>query len=86
MSPVEVRGTWRHLFVKIVLKVTGLEATIACQYEQLWDKFKAKIDGEVHRLQGLLDKKLTMEDWRLLIIDAMNTLNEMNQVKMLCKV
>ena len=34
-NKVRVRETWRHLFYKILLKVTKPESTMACQDEQL---------------------------------------------------
>ena len=49
VRPVKVGETWRHIFAKIVLKTTGLEATMPCQDKQLCAGIKAGIGGEVHR-------------------------------------
>ena len=46
-----VGETWRHLFSKCVLKVTGYEATYACKDEHICTGLKAVIDGAVHRVQ-----------------------------------
>ena len=40
--PVGVRETWRQFFSKIVQKVTGPESTMACQYDQLCTRIKAR--------------------------------------------
>ena len=49
VRPVGVRETWRHIFARIVLKTTGLEATMSFQDKQLCAGIKAGIGGEVHR-------------------------------------
>ena len=48
IRPVGVGEMWRRRFSKILLKVTGLEATMACQYYQLCSGLKAVIDGAIH--------------------------------------
>ena len=68
--PVGVRETWRRLFGKIVLKLTGPEATMVCNYYQMCDGLNAGIDGTVHGIQYIWDEKLTTEDWGFLIVDA----------------
>ena len=50
---VGVGGKWRRLFAKIVLKVTGPEATMAYQYDQMCAGLKAEIDGAIHGVQAL---------------------------------
>ena len=35
VHPVDVGETWRQLFAKCVMKVTGTEATHACKYDNL---------------------------------------------------
>ena len=80
---VGVRETWRRLFTNIVLKVTRLEATMACQDDQLCDGLKAGINGVVHGVQTIWDEYLTTEDWGFLLVDAKNTFNEINRVGML---
>ena len=57
VRPVSVGEMWRGLFSKIVLKVTGIEATLACQDDQVYDGLKAGIDGSIHRVQALWEKK-----------------------------
>ena len=53
---VEVGETWRHIFAKIVLKITGPESTMACQDKQLCAGLKAGIDGAVHGVKPIWDK------------------------------
>ena len=43
VCPVVVVETWRYLYSNIVLNVTGSEATMACQDEQLCDGLKLEI-------------------------------------------
>ena len=62
----------------IVLKVTVPESTMACQYDQLCAGLKAGIDGATHGVQALWDKKSTMEEWGVLLVDANNAFNEIN--------
>ena len=38
---------WRRLFAKIILKVTGPEATMLCQDDELCAGLKAGIDGAI---------------------------------------
>ena len=83
VHPVGVGKKWRHLSAKIVLKVTGLEATMACQYDQLCAGLKAVIDGKINRVQYLWDKNSYTEEWALFLLDANNLFNDINQVIML---
>ena len=46
----------RRIFVKIVLKVTGPEANITCQDDQLCAGLKDVIDGAIHRVQALWEE------------------------------
>ena len=53
---VRHEGIWetlRRIFAKIVLKVTIPESTMACQYDQLCARLKARIDGAIHGIQDL---------------------------------
>ena len=84
--PVFVGETWRRLFAKCVLRVTGPEATSACQDDQLCAGLNAGIDGTVHGFQAILDTKLTTEDWQFLLEDAKNTFKDINLIGMLSTV
>ena len=53
---------WRHIFSKIVLKVTGPEATMAFQDDYLCVGLKAGIGDAIHGVQALWDEKLTTEN------------------------
>ena len=59
VPPVGIGETWRQLFAKCVMRVTGPEATRTCQYEQICDRLKSGIDGTVHRSQSIWDTKST---------------------------
>ena len=83
VRPVGVGETWQSLFSKIVLKVTGPEATMACRDDQLCAGLKVGIDGTIHRIQSLWDKNLSMEEWSFLLVDAKNMFNKINRVGML---
>ena len=56
VRPVGVGETWRRLIEKIVLTVTGPEATMAFQDDQICDGTKAGIDGAIHRVIALWDE------------------------------
>ena len=83
IQPVGVGETWQSLFDKIVLKITGPESTIACQYDQLCAVIKAGINGAIHGVQAIWDKILTTENGGLLLVDAKDVFNEINRVIML---
>ena len=53
VRPVGVGETWWSLFSKIVLKFTGPEATMACQYDQFCAGLEAVIDGAIHGVRSL---------------------------------
>ena len=78
VHPVGVGEMWRHLFVKILLKVTGSEATMECQYDQLCAGLKAGIDGAIHGVQALWDENLSTEEWVFYFLDAKNVFNEID--------
>ena len=80
---VGVGESWWRLFAKIVLKVAGTEATMACWDEQLCAGLKVRIDGAIHRVQALWDENSTTEDWGFLLVDTKNAFNKINQVEML---
>ena len=46
---------WRSIFVKILLKVAGPEATMECQDDPLCAGLKAGINGAIHGVQDLWD-------------------------------
>ena len=52
VRPVAVGETRRRLFAKIVLKVTGPEATMTCQDEHICAGLKAGIDSAIHMLRN----------------------------------
>ena len=67
---IVVGETWRLLFVKCVLRVTGPESTKVCQDEHICARLKAGIDGAIHGVQFIWDNKLTTEDWGFVIVDT----------------
>ena len=63
IRPVGVGEMRRRLFANILLKVTGPEATMVCQDNQLCAGLKAVIDGAIHRVQALWGGDSSMEEW-----------------------
>ena len=59
MHPVGVRETLRRILSKIVIKVKGTEATMACQDEQMCAGLKAGIGGIAYGVQAIWDKNST---------------------------
>ena len=53
---------WRRLFAKIVVKVTGPEAIMACQDDQLCARLKAGIDGAINGVQSLWYENSSTEE------------------------
>ena len=66
-----------------MLKVTGSEATMACQSDQFCAGLKAVIDGAVHRVQAIWDENSITEGWEFLLVDAKKAFNEINRVRIL---
>ena len=82
---VEIGKTWRSIFAKCVLRVTGPEDTHVCQYGELCAGLMAVISWVVHRIQDIWDVKLSTEDWGLILIDAKNACNEIYLIGTLWK-
>ena len=83
MRLVGVGETWRRIFAKCVLKVTGTRSTNTCQDDHICDGSKAGIDGAVHGIQYILDANLYTENWDFLLVYAKNAFNETNRIGML---
>ena len=83
VRPVGVGETWRRLFANILLKVTGSEATMACQDDHMRAGLKAGINGAIHGVQALWDENSTTENWGSLLVDANNVFDEIHRVGML---
>ena len=81
--PVGGGETWRNSFANIILKVTGPEATMACQDDQLCARIKAVIDGAIHGVQDLWDKYLSTEERGILLVDAKSVFNEINRIRII---
>ena len=83
IRPVGVVEMRRHIFANIVFKVTGPEATVECQDDQLCVGLRVEINGTIHGVQAVWYKNSTTEEWGFLLIDANITFNEFNLVVML---
>ena len=77
---VGVGETWRHIFSKIVRKVTGPEATMACQDDLLCAVLKVVIDSTIHGVKDIWDKNPSTEEWVFLLLDTKNAFNKINRV------
>ena len=71
------------VLANIVLKVTGPEATMLCQNDQLRAGLKVRIDGAIHGVQALWDKNWSTEEWFFFLIDTNIAFNEINRVGVL---
>ena len=78
VCPVGLGEMWRRLFTKCVLRVTGPEATSACNHDQIFDGLKMVIDGGVHGVQAIWDTNLATEYWVLILVDANIAFNNIN--------
>ena len=69
IRPVGIRETWRWIFDKCVLRVTGPESTNTCKYEHICYGLKAWIDGAIHGVQDMWDDNPSMGNWGFLLVD-----------------
>ena len=79
---VDVGETWRCLFTKCVLRVTGPKDTNGCQDDQLCVGLKAGIDGVVYGVQYIWGANSSIEDWVLLMVDAKKAFSEIDLIGM----
>ena len=86
IRPIGIGETWRRLFAKTVILVTGDDTTEACGSEQLCAGLKAGIEGGVHAASAFWDENAKKEDTGFLLIDAKNAFNEMNRDLMLWRI
>ena len=56
------------------------KSTSAGQYNHSCAGLKARIDGAVHGVQYIWDKKLATEDWVFIPVDAKQYFNGVNQI------
>ena len=78
-----IEETWRQLFSKCVLEVTGPESTHACKDNQICRVLKDGIYGALQGVQYIWDATSTKGNWEFLLIDAKNAFNEINQIGIL---
>ena len=78
-----VGETWRRLFSKCVLQVTGQEANVACGTDQLEVGVEAFIEGGIHDMRLLWEHHYQEEDWWFPCVGAQDKFNEENQTEML---
>ena len=69
VRPVGVGETWRRIFAKCVLKVTGPEATNEYQDDQLCAILKAVIGVAAHGVQSIWDANSSTENWGFLLVN-----------------
>ena len=62
MRIVGVGEMWQSLFAKIVMRVTGTEATMVYQDAQLCAGLKTGVHGAVHLVQAIWKENPTMND------------------------
>ena len=83
VQPFGIGKTWRHLFAKCVLKITGPESTTVCQGDHICAVLKAGIDGAVHRVQDIWDDNFSTDNWVFLIVGTEKDFNEIKKIGML---
>jgi hypothetical protein len=71
---IGVGETWRRLFTKIVLRLSGTEAKEACGID---------LEGGIHEINQLWKKHEGAEDWGFLLVDVKNTSNELRRICLL---
>ena len=85
VRPVGIGDMFRRFLCKVLLKITGKEATRACKTDQLCGGLEAGMEGAMHHMRSLWDTHENDEnDWGVLLIDARNAFNEGNRKMMAC--
>ena len=82
---VGVLETWRRIFAKCVMRITGLESTSTCQDDNLCAGLTSGIYGTVLRVQTIWDTKSATWYWVFLIVHFEKAFNEINQIGILWK-
>ena len=86
VRPIGVGEIWRRLLAKVVLRVTGKEATDACGSDQLCAGVEGGIEAGVRAASRIIRDYGDDDDWGYLTIDARNAFNEVNRLQMLWSV
>ena len=77
---VDVGDMFHRFSCKVLLKITGKEATRACKTDQLCGGLEAGMEGTMHCMRSLWDVHENDEDdWGVFLIDARNAFNEGNR-------
>ena len=80
VRPIGIGDITRRLVCKILLIVTGKEATRACGTDQLYSGLEARIEGGIHHARSMWDAHVDDDQpWGILMIDARNAFNEGNR-------
>ena len=83
VQPIGIGDILRRLLYKVLLKVTGKEATRACKTDQLCGGLEAGMEGAIHYMRSQWEAHNNAdENWGVLLIDARNAFNEGNRKMM----
>ena len=83
VRPIAVGQIWRRLLAKIVIRLTGEEATIACGSSQLCCGLAAGIEGGIHAAQQFWSQHAATPEFGFLQVDATNAFNQIDRTAML---
>jgi hypothetical protein len=71
--------TWRRAIAKLILLMTDREVAAACKTERLCAGLQGGIKATIHTMRATWESHHMQEKWGLLLTDAKNAFNEMDQ-------
>ena len=86
VRPVGIGDINRRFVAKIILSVTGDDATEACSSDQLCAGLKFGCEGGVHGMTAAFDVASANEDVGFMLVDADNAFNSFSRIQMLWNV
>lgn len=80
VRPIGIGECLRRILSKCMILVTGSEVTEACAQSQLCSGLSSGIEGAIHAMNDLFQKKCQpRSNWGMLLVDANNAFNSMNR-------
>ena len=83
VRPIGIGESWRRLFAKCLLSVTGEEVSAVCGVDNLSVGIPAGIEAAIHSVNECVDGNHDTDDWGFILVDAKNAFNELNIYTML---
>ena len=85
VHPIGIGEVLIRILGKMMISITGIDVEEVCSVDQLCSGLKAGIEGAVHGLRELCEKK-SSDGFGILLVDARNAFNSVNRVTALWNV